>query len=165
MDLNLQIRPAQSLAEIEQAHALEKQCYSAKAAGSLNAFLERFRRFPNYFLLAYQGNNMVGILNGIRITVPDIANEELKKVTEVPFDGLHFCVLTVAVDRQYRRSGIGTALMQALIKQAHKDGLQTLNLMCEEHYIPFYEQIGFKYIQPSRSEHAGIAWHEMKRSF
>jgi GNAT superfamily N-acetyltransferase len=162
MDLTFHIQPAQEIAEIHKAHTIERESYSPQAAGSLEAFTERFQSFPNYFLLAYDANQLIGALNGVRLNHSDIANEELKRVSQIPHNGLHFCVLTVAVAEKKRRLGVGSALMQSLIKQARADKLHSINLMCEVKYIPFYEKLGFQYIQLSSSNHAGISWHELQ---
>ncbi len=160
-DYSLIIRPAACEEEIHEAHRIEMQCYLVETAGSLDAFIERFRQEPKYFLLAYEGERMVGILNGIRLQQPDLADESLKKVKGVAHNGRHFCVLSVAVPSEHRRQGVGSRLVQALIKQAAADRLKSIELMCEYHYIPFYKQLGFIYKQLSASQHGGIQWHEM----
>ncbi len=40
-------------------------------------------------------------------------------------------------------------------------GKQTIHLMCKERHVPLYSRMGYTYVQPSPSEHGGMAWHEM----
>lgn len=40
-------------------------------------------------------------------------------------------------------------------------GKQTIHLMCKERHVPLYARMAYTYVQPSPSEHGGMAWHEM----
>ncbi|WP_336745748.1 GNAT family N-acetyltransferase [Paenibacillus sp. y28] len=146
-------------------YEIEKQSYPPDAAATLEAFLVRRRRFPGlYFVAEAENGELVGVVNGIRTDHPDLSNEGLKGDSGLSEDGAYFCVLTVAVHPEWRRQGIGLALMRELLAAAGSAGLQGILLMCEEHLIPFYEALGFTYVRPSASTHGGIAWHEMKLS-
>ena len=157
------IRPAASLEEVEQAHHIEKNCYSPETAATPEAFRQRFEAFPSYFLIAELHGAIVGVTNGVRLHKPDLADESIKQCRSFESDGAHFCILTVAVDPRYLRRGIGSALVRHLLDQARKDRLESVLLMCEEHLIPFYRSLGFRYVKLSASDHGGIRWHEMEQ--
>lgn len=40
-------------------------------------------------------------------------------------------------------------------------GKATTHLICKAHHVPLYEKFGYRYTQPSASDHGGVAWHEM----
>ncbi|OXM84127.1 GNAT family N-acetyltransferase [Paenibacillus rigui] len=156
------IRTAQSIAEVQEAYKIEEASYPLEAAASLNAFYERFRLFHPYFIVAEQDHQIVGVANGIRLNHEDLSDEGMKQMSGYDQDGRNFCLLTVAVDADFRGHGIGYELLNAVIQQAKQDNLEHVLLMCEEHLIHFYQRAGFVYVKPSASGHAGIAWHEMK---
>lgn len=58
-------------------------------------------------------------------------------------------ITEVAVDEAYRRGGIGSALLEALIRYAKETGLQTLTLEVRAGNVPamsLYEKYGFREI-------------------
>jgi len=67
----------------------------------------------------------------------------------------------VAVLSAWRRSGVGRALMEAVIAAARARGDRELLLHAQDHSIPFYESLGFAGHGPYFDE-AGIAHREMR---
>ena len=149
--------------DLDVAYSLESACYPPEAAATREAFRFRERHFPNYFWSAWDGGSMVGLACGVRTSSGGCGEDEVKSAHEAERDGPHLCILSVAVDSAYRRGGIGTALMRALLGQAEKDRLQAVILMCESHLLSFYRELGFRYVGISSSNHGGIEWHEMKK--
>ncbi|SEM85521.1 GNAT family N-acetyltransferase [Paenibacillus sp. OV219] len=168
LSLNLQasgikLRPIEH-DELDAAHKLELSCYTPEAAASREAFTFRQANFPQYFWSAWNSDEqLVGLACAIRTYASSCEEDEVKGAHRAEPGGEHLCVLSVAVSPSARLSGIGKALMEALLRQAELDKLASVILMCEEHLIPFYEGLTFRYIGPSKSAHGGIAWHEMSR--
>jgi glucosamine-phosphate N-acetyltransferase len=50
----------------------------------------------------------------------------------------------VAVHPDYKKQGVGAALVQYVIDKARKLGCYKVILNCHDHLIPFYEQSGFR---------------------
>lgn len=50
----------------------------------------------------------------------------------------------MAVLKEHRKTGVGTALMQALIDVAEERGIPELNLHAQDHAKDFYKAFGFK---------------------
>lgn len=158
------IRPLRA-DELQAAIRLERACYSAEAAATPEAFAFRLRYFPDYFLSAWDGERLHGLACGIRTDESDCGSDGIKGDHPPERDGRNLCVLSVAVDPENRRNGIGERLMQALVTQARADRLDGVILMCERHLIRFYERMGFNCSGVSPSRHGGIEWHEMKLAF
>lgn len=67
----------------------------------------------------------------------------------------------VAVLREWRRAGVGRALMLAAIAAARERGDRELVLHAQVHSIPFYESLGF-YASGEVFDEAGIPHREMR---
>lgn len=158
----MMIRPAASLAEVDLAYEIERISYPPEAAATREAFRARFAVFPAYFLIAETEGEIVGVTNGVRLRRRDLSDEGIKQPQGFQPDGNYFCILTVAVAPAHRRRGIAKRLVRQLLEQARNDRLAAVLLMCEEHLVPFYESLGFRYVKPSASAHGGIQWHEME---
>lgn len=146
--------------ELDEAIALEQSCYSPEAAATLVGFQHRIRLYPEFFWSAWADGRLVGIANGVR-TYDEECGDDLKGAHGDDPTGHSFCVLTVAVDMNYRRRGIGGMLLRKLIEQCRSAELKSIVLMCEAHLIGFYEQEGFVLHGQSASNHGGIVWYEM----
>jgi GNAT superfamily N-acetyltransferase len=156
------IRKAANKEEVLKSFEIENVSYPPDVAASLPAFLERLRLFGAYFFVAVKENQIIGVANGVRLDHDDLSDEGMKQLSGYTVNGRYFCLLTVAVDPRFRRKGYATQLLQAIVRQAETDRLESVLLMCEEHLVPLYEQAGFSYVRPSVSLHGGIEWHEMR---
>ncbi len=70
----------------------------------------------------------------------------------------------MAVRREARRTGCGSALLAALIGEARRRGFQRAVLSAQVHAIPFYERHGFQVISEEYLD-AGIPHRAMERVF
>ncbi|UUZ79983.1 GNAT family N-acetyltransferase [Paenibacillus sp. P26] len=157
------VRPARNAAEVDLVYAIEERSYPPEAAATRDAFHKRRLTFGDYFLVAEaEDGSLAGVANGVRLGHDRLEDEGMKQMASYDPEGRFFCLLTVAVDPAYRGKGIGRSLVSSVVKQAASDRLEAVILMCEEHLIRFYEELGFTYLRPSVSTHGGMAWHEMK---
>ncbi|WP_235285988.1 GNAT family N-acetyltransferase [Paenibacillus tarimensis] len=149
---------------LDKAYGLEAASYTEEAAATMEAFRYRLGRYPGCFWGAWIGGRLVGIVNGVRTFQEDTSSDEMKGSHQEQEEGPNFCILTVAVSSDSQRKGIGSLLVRQIVQSAVEDGLASIILMCEEHLIPFYEQLGFEYLGESSSRHGGIAWFDMRMS-
>ncbi|WP_138751183.1 GNAT family N-acetyltransferase [Paenibacillus sinopodophylli] len=150
------------LEELDEAIALEQRCYTPEAAATLEGFHTRYNHYRSFFWSAWIGEQLVGITNGVR-TNQTACGDEMKGSHADQLEGSHFCILTVAVDGNHRRQGIGVMLLRKLVEQCQTSGIDSIILMCEKHLIPFYEAEHFELRGLSSSTHGGIIWYEMSR--
>jgi predicted GNAT family N-acyltransferase len=68
----------------------------------------------------------------------------------------------MAVLKEYRRSGVGRALMDALVGAAVQQRCAQLVLHAQTHAIPFYASLGF-HVVGDEFEEAGIPHRRMER--
>jgi GNAT superfamily N-acetyltransferase len=69
--------------------------------------------------------------------------------------------MSVVVHPDYQGQGLAKRMMSEFIERMRAMQKASINLMCKERHVPFYEQFGFIYLQASASDHGGMAWHEM----
>lgn len=69
----------------------------------------------------------------------------------------------MAVLRDWRGRGVGTALLRTLVEQARARGLTELSLHAQRYAVPFYERHGFRRAG-DEFEEAGIAHVRMRRA-
>ncbi len=67
----------------------------------------------------------------------------------------------MAVLREWRGKGVGSAILRALLELARKDGFRTIRLNAQVHAAGFYAQHGFTIIGEEFME-AGIPHREMQ---
>lgn len=63
--------------------------------------------------------------------------------------------------RNSRGRAIRPILMRHFVELAAKAGKRSIHLMCRERHIALYRKFGYRYVQPSPSDHGGMIWHEM----
>ena len=51
------------------------------------------------------------------------------------------------------------------LRRNRERGKKAVVLTCKEHMIPFYQKIGYRYIEVSDSVHGGAVWHKMMYVF
>jgi len=67
----------------------------------------------------------------------------------------------MAVAREWRRRGVGSAILEALVGLARKEGCSVLRLHAQTHAIPFYARYGFAAVGGEFDE-AGIPHRMME---
>ena len=126
--MTLEIRPLRSDDEVLRAHRLELKCYPVELAATLEAFLYRWRAFPDLFLGAWEDGELIGLACGVRTDASDCSDVGIKKTHGGAGDGSKLCVLSVAVDPSRRRRGVGARLLRTLLGEARRIGLRVVRM-------------------------------------
>jgi ribosomal-protein-alanine N-acetyltransferase len=110
---------------------IEKNSFEKKVAFPKEYFLELSKKWPEGFLVAKLGGEIVGYAVG----------EKDKD------SGL---IVSVAVKKEWRRRGIGRKLIEKLLENFKKEGMKIVFLHVREENreaINFYQALGFKIIE------------------
>jgi ribosomal-protein-alanine N-acetyltransferase len=110
---------------------IEKNAFEKKEAFPKEYFLELSKKWPEGFLVAKLGGEIVGYAVG----------EKDKD------SGL---IVSVAVKKEWRRRGIGRKLIEKLLENFKKEGMKIVFLHVREENrdaINFYQALGFKIIE------------------
>jgi ribosomal-protein-alanine N-acetyltransferase len=114
----------EDLREVEAILQLAREA----AAWSADSIEELFEEHPGYLLLAWQSEEIAGFISGRRI----LGEGE---------------ILNLAVKPQWRRQGLGTALVKALLESLAREGVLQVFLEVREsnrRAVCFYQNLGFR---------------------
>jgi ribosomal protein S18 acetylase RimI-like enzyme len=149
------------LQDAERCYAIEIGAYEGDEAATLEKIRTRIVEYPQGFLLLEGPTGIVGFINSgcaHQVVMSDEAFKEL-----VGHDPLapNVVIMSVVVDPAHQGKGYAKRLMDAFVARMRAQGKQTIHLMCKQQHVELYRKLGYQYVQPSPSEHGGMAWHEM----
>lgn len=158
------IRPARP-DEIEEIAKIEAECFPPAEAASFAEFADRYRAFPENFLVAQGDGQLLGFINGGTTDQPHLPDEFYHNTALHNPAGAYQTVFGLDVLPAFRRSGIAADLLGHLTAQARSQNKKGVILTCKEHLIPFYEKQGFVNYGASDSNHGGASWYDMRCIF
>lgn len=137
---------AMALQDADAAAVLEAENFSEP--WSANSFMEEIKKETSIYLVAYEGEVLVGVCGLV-----------------TSFDEGE--VLNVSVKKDYRKQGIALKMLQQLLAEAEEKGIKHFTLEVREGNVPartLYEKLGFvcEGIRPdfycNPTENAAIYW-------
>jgi len=151
--------------EVERIAEIEKLCFPAAEAAGLSDFKERMEAFLENFLVAVDGDTIVGFINGCNTDKPVLGDELYHDAKLHKPEGEIQTVFGLDVLPQYQHRGIGHQLMRAYIEHARRTGKKAVILTCKEQKITFYESLGYRKLGTADSNHGGAVWYDMQLWF
>ncbi len=155
--------------ELKRIAEIEAVCFPSAEAASLDSIRQRAAAFPESFFVAEQDSpaqgRLVGFINGCVTNALTICDEMFENVSTHCPNGAYQAVFGLDVLPDFRRQGIASGLMNALIAAARSAGRKGLILTCKEHLIPYYEKFGYRSLGVSQSVHGGAVWFDMVLEF
>ena len=93
----------------------------------------------------HEFTDLNGVLSHSLTWVAAYRGDELIGYVNVAWDGgQHAFLLDTAVDRRFRREGIGTKLVEHAVADVRSRGLKWLHVDFEPHLEKFYRECGFR---------------------
>ncbi len=151
--------------DLEQAAAIEAAGFPPAEAADKEDIRRRIAAFPESFFVAESEGKLIGFVNGAvsdEIALPDSAYHDMGSHNP---EGCCQQIFGLNVLAEYRRHGIGEALMRHMIRSAYMRGKKAVILTCKEHMIPFYTRLGYTCTGRADSAHGGACWYEMRYIF
>lgn len=139
---------------------MEKACFPPAEAAKERAFRYRIETFPERFFVAEQEGRIVGLINGCASSQNTITDDLFEPQGHQP-DGRNQMIFGLAVHPDFRRQGIGAALMEHMIAFCRKTNMEQVILTCKEEKIRYYSKFGFENCGISASVHGGAVWYDM----
>ena len=155
-----EIRPQ----EAEEAAEIEQICFPPNEACSREHMLERARRAPELFYVAWdpEKKRIAGYLNGIATHEERLRDEFFTDASLHEKDGPVVMLLGLDVRPEYRRQGLARAIMTGYEERERRRGRRCLVLTCHDEKVDMYRRMGFSDLGMSGSIWGGVAWHEME---
>lgn len=140
---------------------IETSAYEGDEAATLGKILKRIELYPEGFLILEIDGETVGFINSGCAHDVEMSDEAFKELVGHDPDAPNVVILSVVVDPPHQGKGLSRALMAEFVERMREMGKATIHLMCRDHHVPLYERFGYRYLQPSASDHGGMTWHEM----
>lgn len=152
--------------EAEQAVAIEQICFPPNEACSEQHMKERMRKAPNLFLAAVdkETGRIAGFLNGIATNEDSFRDEFFTDADLHDPNGKNIMLVGLDVLPEYRRQGLGRALVFQYLRREREKGRNMLVLTCLESKVEMYQKFGFTDNGIANSTWGGEEWHEMSRA-
>ncbi|MEN4945366.1 GNAT family N-acetyltransferase [Pseudomonas proteolytica] len=148
-------------ADAARCYEIEISAYEGDEAATLEKITTRIALYPQGFLILEVDGQVVGFINSGCAHDVVMSDEAFKELVGHAADAPNVVIMSVVVDPAHQGKGYATQLMTAFVQRMRGMGKQTIHLMCKEQHVPLYARMGYQYVQPSASDHGGMAWHEM----
>lgn len=148
-------------ADAPRCFEIESSAYEGDEAATLEKIATRIDQYPQGFLILEEAGHMVGFINSGCAHEVVMSDEDFKELVGHSADAPNVVIMSVVVEPASQGKGYSTLLMREFVQRMKDSNKQTLHLMCKAQHVPLYTRMGYRYVQPSPSEHGGMAWHEM----
>ena len=160
----MEIRKA-TLDDLKEIAAVEAECFPAAEAASEESLRKRLSVFADHFWLLFDGDKMVGFVNGMVTDEPDLYDEMYDDASMHNPDGKWQMIFGVDTIPEYRRQGCAGKVLSRVIEDARKQGREGLVLTCKDKLIHYYAKFGFENEGLSKSVHGDAVWYQMRLKF
>lgn len=140
---------------------IETSAYEGDEAATHDKITKRIETYPDGFLIIELEGKVVGFINCGCAYEVEMSDEDFKELIGHDPDAPNVVIMSVVVDPSHQGQGLSKALMVEFVKRMRRMEKATIHLMCKEHHVPLYAKFGYRYLQPSASDHGGMTWHEM----
>ena len=160
----MEIRKA-TLGDLKEIAAVEAECFPAAEAASEESLRKRLSVFADHFWLLFDGDKMVGFVNGMVTDEPDLSDEMYDDASMHNPYGKWQMIFGVDTIPEYRRQGCAGKVLSRVIEDARKQGREGLVLTCKDKLIHYYAKFGFENEGLSKSVHGDAVWYQMRLKF
>lgn len=154
-----------TMEDLRDVTDVEAVCFSEAEAAKEKDFIDRLKHFPNHFWLLYDGDKLIGFVNGMTTNERDLADEMYSNASLHDENGDWQMIFGVNTIPKYRRKGYAGMVIKQAIEDAKADGRKGLVLTCRDTKIHYYAKFGFENEGVSKSDHAGVLWYQMRLTF
>lgn len=149
--------------ETEQAICIEQICFPPNEACSEENMKSRILAAPELFLVAVdkRTGKIAGFLNGLATDETTFRDEFFTDAKLYDPAGETVMLLGLDVLPEYRRRGLGRALVSEYKKREQEKGRKQLLLTCLESKVGMYKKFGFTDRGIADSTWGDEEWHEM----
>lgn len=148
-------------ADTARCYQIETSAYEGDEAATREKIATRIEQYPQGFLIMELDGEVIGFINSGCAHDVVMSDEAFKELVGHDAEAPNVVIMSVVIDPAHQGKGYSTLLMRTFVKQMRELGKKTIHLMCKDRHIELYTRMGYRYVQPSASDHGGMAWHEM----
>ncbi|MBO9126682.1 MULTISPECIES: GNAT family N-acetyltransferase [unclassified Rhizobium] len=148
-------------ADAARCFEIETTAYEGDEAATLEKIATRIAQYPEGFLILEAEGRIAGFINSGCAFDVVMSDEAFKELIGHDPAAPNVVIMSVVVDPAEQGKGYSKLLMQRFIREMRDAGKKSIHLMCKEQHVALYAKMGYRYTQPSASDHGGVAWHEM----
>lgn len=160
----MEIRKA-TLDDLQAIAVVEAECFPPAEAAGLESLRKRLTVFADYFWLLFDGDKLVGFVNGMATDIPDLADEMYDDANMHNPDGKWQMIFGVDTIPEYRKQGCAERVLNQVIADTKAAGKDGLVLTCKDRLIHYYAKFGFVNEGVSQSVHGNVVWYQMRLKF
>lgn len=147
--------------DAKRCFEIETSAYEGGEAATFEKISKRIDGYPDGFLILEMEGEVVGFINCGCANEVQLSDEEFKELIGHDPDAPSVVIMSVVIDPLHQGKGLSKALMLEFVERMKRMRKATIHLMCKAHHVPLYEKFGYRYLQPSTSDHGGMTWYEM----
>lgn len=147
--------------DASRCYQIESSAYEGDEAATLEKIRTRINQYPVGFLILEIKGKVVGFINSGCAEEVVMSDEAFKELIGHSADAPNIVIMSVVLDPEHQDKGYSTLLMEKFVVRMKALGKKTIHLMCKDRHVELYRRMGYQYVQPSASDHGGMAWHEM----
>ena len=152
-------------ADLAAITAVEAECFPPAEAAGEESLRRRLTAYPDHFWLLFDGDTLVGFVNGMVTDIPDLNDEMYDNAALHDPKGAWQMIFGVDTIPTYRRRGLAEQVLRRVISDARAQGRKGLVLTCKDHLIHYYAKLGFVNEGISQSVHGNVVWYQMRLTF
>ena len=154
-----------TMADLEAVAAVEARCFPPEQAATKEQFRDRLRAYPEGFWLLWDGETLVGFLDGMVSGSPELTDAMFADASLHDPKGDWQMIFGVNTIPAHRRQGLAGQVIRRVIEDARAQGRKGCVLTCKDRLVHYYETFGFVNEGVSQSVHGGVVWYEMRLTF
>ena len=160
----MEIRHA-TMADLPAVTAVEAECFPAAEAATEASFRARLSVYPDHFWLLFDGEKLVGFVNGLVTDIADLYDEMYEDATMHDPYGDWQMIFGVNTIPSYRCRGLAEMVLRRVINDARAQDRKGLVLTCKDKLVHYYGKLGFVSEGVSQSVHGNVVWYQMRLTF
>lgn len=129
--------------DLEEVVNLESAAFKMTKEQTRDDMVGRIENYPDTFLVVQEDGKVIGHIFGPAFNKRYIEDELYFNNHPNQKDDRYQMILSLAVLPAYRKQGIATKLIEALVQVAKKQKRQAISLTCLPKLIKFYKKRGF----------------------